>query len=100
MQWQNLHNLKLLCGFQKSILSPQGQRRWHAALSAPLFLMSLISIQYFFMRGQIGHIFLIKGFLSWPVGTPTLLFFMYCGAQTSIEVKNWEIRKQMASLDN
>ena len=45
-----------------------------------------------------GYIFMIRGFTSWPIGTPVLLFFMYCGAQTSIEVKNWEIRKELEKL--
>jgi hypothetical protein len=51
------------------------------------------------MGDHIGSIFMQRGFGSWPIGTPTILFFMYCGAQTSIEVKNWEIRKEMAKLD-
>ena len=83
--------------FQMSLLSPKGQRRFHALISAPLFLMSIISNFYFLFDedDKIGKIFLEKGFTSWPIGTPVLLFFMYCGAQTSIEVKNWELRKKI-----
>ena len=84
--------------FQKSLMGPRGQRRFHALISAPLFLMSIISNFYFLMGKDIGYIFLVKGFTSWPIGTPTILFFMYCGAQTSIEVKNWEIRREMAKI--
>ena len=80
------------------MLSPRGQRRFHALISAPLFLMSIISNFYFLMGKDIGHIFIIRGFTSWPIGTPVLLFFMYCGAQTSIEVKNWEIRQELRKL--
>jgi len=83
---------------EKSVMGPRGQRRFHALISAPLFLMSIISNFYFLMGKDIGYIFLVKGFTSWPIGTPTILFFMYCGAQTSIEVKNWEIRREMAKI--
>ena len=80
------------------MLSPKGQRRFHALISAPLFLMSIISNMYFLMGKDMGHILMTRGFTSWPIGTPLLLFFMYCGAQTSIEVKNWEIRKELRKL--
>ena len=82
--------------FQISLLSPKGQRRFHALISAPLFLMSIIGNFYFlFEDDKIGKIFWEKGFTSWPIGTPVLLCIMYCGAQTSIEVKNWELRKEI-----
>ena len=32
---------------------------------------------------------------SWPKGFPTLLLFMYCCSQTSMEVKNMELRREM-----
>ncbi len=32
---------------------------------------------------------------SWPKGFPTLLAFMYCCSQTSIEIKNLEIRRDI-----
>lgn len=83
---------------ERSMLSPKGQRRFHALISAPLFLMSIISNMYFLMGKDMGHILMTRGFTSWPIGTPVLLFFMYCGAQTSIEVKNWEIRKELRKL--
>ena len=79
-------------------MSPRGSRRFHALISAPLFLMSIISNMYFLLGKDIGHMFMWKGFTSWPIGTPVLLFIMYCGAQTSIEVKNWEIRKELNKL--
>ena len=75
--------------FEKSILSPRGQRRFHAAISAPLFLLSIASNMYFLLGEEIGNVVISKGF------TPTVLFFMYCGAQTSIEIKNWEIMNKM-----
>ena len=86
--------------FEKSILSPRGVRRLHAALSAPLFLLSICSNMYFLLGEEIGPIFLWKGLNSWPLGTPTTLFFLYCGAQTSIEVKNWEVRQTINALQN
>ena len=37
---------------------------------------------------------------SWPWGLPSILFFLYCCSQTSIEVKNFEIKRQiMAGRD-
>ena len=81
--------------FEKSLLSPQGCRRLHAAISAPLYLLSIVSNMYLFFGEAAGNLFLTRAFNSWPCGTPVTLFFMYCGAQTSIEVKNWEIRKQI-----
>lgn len=81
---------------EKAWLSPRGQRRFHALISAPLYLMSIISNMYFLIGHEAGNIFMSKGFNSWPLGTLTTLFFMYCGAQTSIEVKNYEIWKDLA----
>ena len=49
---------------------------------------------------EIGNIYMIKGFMSWPIGTPTILFFMYCGAQTSIEAKNWELKKVLTKIES
>ena len=85
--------------FERSLLSPQGQRRLHAALSAILVLMSICSSMYFLFGEDIGPIFLWRGFTSWPLETPTTLFFLYCGCQTSIEVKNWELRKAIDALE-
>jgi hypothetical protein len=55
--------------------------------------MSLLSNFYFFMGTNVGDIFVKHAMATWP---PLLLFFLYCGAQTSVEVKNWEIKKKMA----
>jgi len=68
-------------------------RRLHAFLSAPLLVMSSLSNFYFFAGAQVGHIFVRRILLeSWPVGMPTLLVFLYCCCQTSIEVKNYKIK--------
>ncbi len=85
---------------EKSFLSSRGQRRWHALLSAPLYLMSIVSNMYFLFGLEAGHVFMSKGFTSWPWGTPTTLLFMYCGAQTSIEVKNYEIWRELDKLSH
>ena len=76
---------------QEKYFGPKGQRRLHALISAPLFLLSINSNFYFLMGSEIGNIFMKNGFMSWPIGTPIILFFMYCGAQTSIEAKNYEL---------
>ena len=85
---------------EKSLLSPRGRRRLHAAVGAPVFMLSIISNMYFLIGLDAGNIFMNRGFNSWPWGTPVTLFFMYCGAQTSIEVKNWEIWKELAKLSD
>jgi len=77
-------------------LGPLSVRRWHALLASPLLLMSSLSNFYFFTGVEVGHIFVRRVILeSWPRGFPTILFFLYCCSQTSIEVKNYEIKKQI-----
>lgn len=78
-------------------MSPRSKRRFHSLLGAPLFLMSILSNFYFFMGKDLGDVFWNRCWGSWPVGTPVILMFMYCGAQTSFEMKNWEIRKALIS---
>ena len=82
---------------EEIILSPIGIRRLHAALSSILYLLSIVSSMYFLIDENAGNLFMDCAFNSWPFGTPLILFFLYCGAQTSIEVKNWEIRKHYIS---
>ena len=80
---------------EKRFLSPQGQRRFHAALGAPLFVGSVLANFYFFMGSNVGHYFVYRAFSSWPIETPLVMLFAYFGAQFSIEVKNWELRKEI-----
>eukprot|EP00096_Caligus_rogercresseyi_P011085 TRINITY_DN4261_c0_g1_i2.p1 TRINITY_DN4261_c0_g1~~TRINITY_DN4261_c0_g1_i2.p1 ORF type:complete len:521 (-),score=57.10 TRINITY_DN4261_c0_g1_i2:452-2014(-) len=75
-------------------LSPRMERRMHALLSSPLFLVSIISNFYFFMGKNNGDLYFSRIISSWPRGTLSTLFFMYSGAQTSLEVSNWEHRKK------
>jgi len=77
-------------------MSPQMSRRLHALLAAPLLLMSCLSNFYFFCGAQVGHIFVKRVVLqAWPIGCPTILFFLYCCSQTAIEVKNLETKQAM-----
>ena len=85
----------IVLSFQRLLLSPQGRRRFYSLLGGPLFQMSILSNFYFFMRKDLGDYFLWTTWTSFPIGTPLLLFFMYCGAQTSFEMKNWEIRHHL-----
>ena len=78
----------------------RGRRRLHAIAAAPLYLLSIISNMYFLIGLEAGDIFMKRGFNSWPWGTPLTLFFMYCGSQVSIEMKNWEIWKELAKLSD
>merc|ERR1712179_339951 len=82
--------------WEASCLGPLAVRRFHAVLASPLLAMSSLSNFYFFTGTEVGHIFVRRVCLeSWPVGLPTILFFLYCCSQTSIEVKNYEIKKQI-----
>ena len=81
--------------FEKKWLSPRGQRRFHAALGAPLFVGSVLANFYFFMGSEVGHYFVYRAFTSWPIETPLVILFAYFGAQFSIEVKNWELRNEI-----
>lgn len=94
--WKNEMYQKM----EKSLLGPRGRRRLHAVAAAPLYLLSIISNMYFLIGLEAGDIFLKRGFNSWPWGTPLTLFFMYCGSQVSIEMKNWEIWKELAKLSD
>jgi len=77
-------------------LGPLAVRRLHAALASPLLAMSSLSNFYFFTGLEVGHIFVRRVLLeSWPWGLPSILFFLYCCSQTSIEVKNYEIKRQI-----
>lgn len=82
-------------------LSHLAIRRFHALLASPLLVMSSLSNFYFFTGLEVGHIFMRRVLLeSWTLGLPTILFFLYCCSQTSIEVKNYEIKRQiMAGRD-
>jgi len=82
--------------WETSFLGPLAVRRFHAVLASPLLAMSSLSNFYFFTGTEVGHIFVRRVCLeSWPVGLPTILFFLYCCSQTSIEVKNYEIKRQI-----
>ncbi len=82
--------------WEKRLLTPQGQRRFYCLLGAPLFLMSILSNFYYVMGAEVGDIFAHRLYDSWS-GTTCILFFTYCGAQTSFEIKNWEISKRIRS---
>lgn len=82
--------------WEQAWLSPQMARRLHALLAAPLLMMSSLSNFYFFTGVQVGHIFVRRVVVeSWPLGCPTVVFFLYCCSQTSIEVKNLETKHEM-----
>ena len=78
---------------ENSILTPQGKRRFHAILGAPLFTCSVIA-NYFFLLGITPATLIFKRTFSsdsWSTVTPVVMFFSYCAAQFSIEAKNWDI---------
>jgi hypothetical protein len=94
-------NTQRFKSLENSFLSPRGKRRFYAAVATPLFIMSALSNFYFFAGIEVGNIFARRVLLEmWPRGFPTLLFFMYCCSQTSMEVKNYELRKEISGIRN
>ena len=83
---------------ERKYLTPRGQRRFHAMLGAPLLLGSVLANFYFFMGSEVGDYFVYRALTSWPIETPLVVLISYVGAQFSIEVKNWELRREI-SLD-
>ncbi|KDR12454.1 protein-cysteine N-palmitoyltransferase Rasp isoform X2 [Zootermopsis nevadensis] len=81
--------------YENFLLStPQNIRRFHAFIATPLFIMSAVSNFYFFAGMSIGNQF-VKRLLEGSLQQNSILFFFcYCCSQVSIEVKNWELRKQ------
>ena len=59
------------------------------------FLLAILSNFYFLMGQQAGDIYVRRTLSSWPIATPTLLFFLYCGSQFCYEVRNLEIRAKL-----
>ena len=86
-----LGNYPPYANLEKRLLSPRGQRRFHAALASPLYTVSVLSNLYFFMGSEVGNYFVYRAFTSWPIETPLVLLFGYFASQFSIEVKNWEL---------
>ena len=80
---------------EKRIFGLKAQRRFHAALGAPLFVGSVLANFYFFMGSSVGHYFVHRVFRSGTFETSLVIFFGYCAAQFSIEVKNWELRNKI-----
>ena len=80
---------------EKKYLGARNRRRFHALLVSPLFVGSVLSNFYFFMGSDVGHYFVYRAFNSWPFGTPIVMVFAYFGAQFAIEVKNWELNKEI-----
>ena len=80
---------------ERTWFTPRGQRRFHAMLGAPLLLGSVLANFYFFMGSEVGHYFVYRAFTSWPIETPLVILISYVGAQFSIEVKNWELRREI-----
>ena len=80
---------------ERKFLSPLCQRRFHAMLGAPLLLGSVLANFYFFMGSEVGHYIVYRAFTSWPIDTPLAFVISYVCAQISIEVKNWELRREI-----
>ena len=47
------------------------------------------------MGSEVGHYFVYRAFTSWPIETPLVHLISYVGAQFSIEVKNWELKRDI-----
>jgi hypothetical protein len=75
------------------------RRRLHSFLGTILFHMAILSNFYFLMGVDCGNVYVEQSVFSWPVGTPVLLIFLYCGAQFSYEIRNWEVRRQLIAAE-
>ena len=80
---------------ENKFFSEAGKRRLHAMLAAPLYVGSVLANLYFFVGADVGNYLASKIFNSWPIQTPLIMIFAYMGNQVSIEVKNWELRKEI-----
>ena len=80
---------------EDKFFSDAGKRRLHAMLAAPLYVGSVLANFYFFMGADVGHYFVSRIFNSWPIQTLLIMIFAYMGNQVSIEIKNWELRKEI-----
>jgi len=80
---------------ERSLLSPQGRRRFHALLCAPLLLGSILANFYFLLGPELARICSKRAMTDWPVGTPIILFIVYAMTQFCIEVKNWKISNEL-----
>jgi len=90
---------KFFQDLENRCLSPRGKRRLDALLASPLHIMSSLSNFYFFTGVTVANIFVRKVLVESSLkGFLILLFFMYTCAQTAIEVKNLEIKKELSSL--
>jgi len=95
---RELGKAEIYVAWESGMFGEEGQRRLHALLRTPLFLMSCLSNFYFFAGKEVGHIIAERIFFdSWPRGFPALLFFLYTGSQVSIEVKNHELQRVIDS---
>lgn len=77
---------------EKSVLSPREQRYFDALLSAPLMFAFLLSTVYFWFGYEAGNMSLKIAVSSGPLGVLSVLFFLFCAAQTSMELKNRTIQ--------
>ena len=85
----------LYMNLENRIFAAKAQRRFHALLGAFLFVGSSLAAFYFFMGALVGNYFVYRVFSSSPFEMYLVLFFAYCAAQFSIEVKNWELRNEI-----
>ncbi|XP_023708120.1 protein-cysteine N-palmitoyltransferase Rasp isoform X3 [Cryptotermes secundus] len=85
--------------YEKYLFStPQNIRRFHALIATPLFMMSALSNFYFFAGMSVGNQFVRRLFEGSLQENSTLFLFCYCCSQVSIEVKNWEQRKEKKQM--
>lgn len=89
---------KRYSGMERKYLSRQNIRRFHCVLATPLLAMSAVSNFYFFAGKEVGDVYMERMILqdSWKT-LFTLLFFLYCCCQVSIDVKCWELESSEQS---
>ncbi|XP_013787361.1 protein-cysteine N-palmitoyltransferase HHAT-like isoform X1 [Limulus polyphemus] len=80
--------------FQENWLSVSGQRRFESLCAAPFFMLMCISCIFFLSNWNLGWKFINKIALGFPVPLLPVLFIMYCGGHVSLDVQEWERRKE------
>lgn len=78
-------------------LTEEWKRRTICAAASPLLGLSAISNFYFFSDVDVGNIFIYTYFHGSFMWNCILLSVLYCTGQVSVEVKNWERKKDMKS---
>lgn len=69
-------------------------RYLRAAVSTPHFLFSMFSCMFFLSNVDVGLIFFRRIICGYPIPLVPTLLVMYCGCHVSIDIMDWEMKKE------